>query len=74
MTGAASRAVASAANAPVRDERRAGLARDRQLPAAHQVRDGVDAPDPGLTDADHDAFVAAVDDYCGAYKNVLADF
>ncbi|QQS12885.1 MAG: aminotransferase class III-fold pyridoxal phosphate-dependent enzyme [Rhodospirillales bacterium] len=37
------------------------------------ARRGFMALSLALTDADHDAFVAAVDDYCGAYKNVLAD-
>jgi len=35
------------------------------------ARRGFMALSLALTPADHDGFVAAVDDYCGAYRNVL---
>ena len=37
------------------------------------ARRGFMALSLALTEADHDGFVAAVDDYCGAYRNVLRD-
>jgi len=37
------------------------------------ARRGFMALSLALTEADHEGFVAAVDDYCGAYRNVLRD-
>ena len=37
------------------------------------ARRGFMALSLALTEADHDGFIAAVDDYCGAYRNVLRE-